>query len=335
MTFDEFLNSDEKIKEFNDVTIVRLNYNEKIDFLYEPSYDELEIDRDLKFVGIYDKVNNKIYSSDNGYILTYKESLHSEFYNGDIDKIYKQIIDELNRKYKQYITENQEKLMERAENIFKSYVENSLNVETLRNRAITNYIYNNEAEKNNYKIELETYRCNYKKIILEYIQEPEKTIDKLYDEYINKEFESYITKDRNINQKEYIGFMLQKDKYMENLTNEIRINPSRAQKKKHDIIQAIDKLDAQMFSVTIEKDNKRICFKYPKYQIYNFYFSSWRIPDVKTREEVEGMYDKWGSDKEIFTDIISISYRGKTIYEDKEFEKKNELEQECEEEIFD
>ena len=127
---------------------------------------------------------------------------------------------------------------------------------------------------------------------------------------------------------------MQQDKYLEQLTNEISENPSDEQKKKHDIVQAIDKLDAQMVTVTIEKNNKRVSFKYPKDQVYSFYFSSWKIPDVKIREEIEGMYDRWCSDKEIFNDIISISYRGKTIYEYKEFEKKNELE-ESEEEMFD
>lgn len=334
MTFDEFLLSDEKIKDFNGTTIVKLNYNDKIDFLYEPSYFKLELDRDLKFIGIYDKVNQKTYSSDNSYILEYKEALHSEFYNGNVSKIYKQVIDELNNRYKKYIEENQESLIVGAENIFKNFIENSTSIKILKDRAITNYIYNNEVKKNNYKIEFEAYREDYKNIILEYIQEPKSTIDRLYDEYINKEFESYITKGKNINQKEYIGFMMQQDKYLEQLTNEISENPSDEQKKKHDIVQAIDKLDAQMVTVTIEKNNKRVSFKYPKDQVYSFYFSSWKIPDVKIREEIEGMYDRWCSDKEIFNDIISISYRGKPIYEYKEFEKKNELE-ESEEEMFD
>lgn len=335
MTFNEFLNSEEKIKEFKDVTIIKINYNEKIDFLYEPSFDKLELDRDLKFVGLYDKANKKIYSSENGYVLTYKESLQSELYNGDINKLYKEIIDKLNIEYKKYIFENTESLLEEGESAFKRYIENESNLTNLKNRAITNYIYDNKIEKNNYKIDLENYRNEYKEIVLNYIQEPEKTIDKLYQEYINKEFKSYIFAEREIKQKEYVGFYLQEDKYIENLTKEISNNPSNEQKKKHDIIQAINKIDAQMFNLTVERDNKRISFKYPKDQIYSFYFSSWRIPEVRTREQVEKMYGRWDREKEIFNDIISISYRGKAIYEDKEFENKKEIEQESEDEMFD
>lgn len=335
MTFNEFLNSDEKIKEFKDVTIIKINYNEKIDFLYEPSFDKLELDRDLKFVGLYDKANKKIYSSENGYILTYKESLKSELYNGDINKIYKEIIDKLNIEYKKYILENTESLLEKGESAFKRYIENESNLKNLENRAITNYIYDNKIEKNNYKIDPENYRNKYKEIVLNYIQEPEKTIEELYQEYINNEFKSYLFAEREINQKEYIGFFLQEDKYIENLTNEISNNPSNEQKKKHDIIQGINKIDAQMFTLTVERNNERISFKYPKDQIYSFYFSSWRIPEVRTREQVEKMYGRWDNEKEIFNDIISISYRGKSIYEDKEIESKKEIEQESEDEMFD
>ena len=107
---------------------------------------------------------------------------------------------------------------------------------------------------------------------------------------------------------------------------ELKNDPTNEYKKKHDIIEAIKDVDAQMLTINLCHEGKEITFKYPKDQLYNFWFSDYHIPEVSKREELKQIYANTSFYRDFaLEDIKSISFRKQILYEDKkELELNNE-----------
>lgn len=110
---------------------------------------------------------------------------------------------------------------------------------------------------------------------------------------------------------------------------ELKNNPNTEYKKKHDIVEAIKDLDAQMLTINLCHNGKEITFKYPREQLYNFWLSSYNIPEVSKREELKQIYANANFYRDFdIEDIKSISFRKQIIYEDKkELELNNKKEE--------
>ena len=173
-------------------------------------------------------------------------------------------------------------------------------------------------------------------LIMKSLEKPEETIYKVFEEYINNEEKTERLYSRvagipdiNLTVKERIGARLLEKDLEDKLILELKNNPNNEYKKKHDIIEAIKDLDAQMITINLCHDGKEITFKYPREQLYNFWLSSYNIPEVSKREELKQIYANTNFYRDFnIEDIKSISFRKQIIYEDKkELELNNKKEE--------
>ena len=63
MNFEEFLLSDEIGHQFEKSYILKLKFDENIDFIYRPDYGEFEYNCNLEFLGLFDKKNKELYGT--------------------------------------------------------------------------------------------------------------------------------------------------------------------------------------------------------------------------------------------------------------------------------
>ena len=339
MTFDEFLVNDEQVYDCKS-PIVKAKYNDKLDFLYTPNFGTFTFDDNLNFIGIFDKEHQKLYGESFYFNPKYAEELKTEFFAGNVSDIRKTLFEELDKMLHQYLNDNEEKIVSLAEPFFEKYILINNNYDSIKEKAIDNYIFNEELIKPKFHVDSNMYKKDVKNTILNYIQTPKKILNELFKEYINNDDKKRIIRYKDstmeIDEKTNIGLRLLEYKLEEKLTDEISKNPTKSQKKKHDIYTSISNVDAQMLTISIEKDNDSLSFKYPKDKLCQFSISTWYIPDMPTRATVEYFYGKTSNWEEVLIgDIKKVSYRGKSLYEDKEMENVKNIEQENEEELFD
>jgi len=322
MNFNDFLLSNEVGHQFENNYVVKIKFNETIEFIYMPNYGEFEHSHNLEFLGLFDKEHKALYGS--SYYFTYKGDLNSDYYKGSIGDIENQIFKETTKILNKYIEENKIDLMKSSRYIFDKFISNENNVSALKNKAINDYIYQEET-KTEFSISFYKYEKEMKQVIISYLKNPEKITNKIFNEYINdinknERYYSYGWSNSNIQltKKEYIGVSLLGDEFKNKFLQELKNNPNNEFKKKYDIINAIKDLDAQMITLELRHNNETVNIKYPRSELRNFNFSSWRIPDLKTRELVEKLYsDVKGYDDFLLEDIVSIQYNKKILYEDK------------------
>lgn len=323
MKFDEFLLSNEIGYQFDTNYIIKLKFNDTIDFLYMPTYGKFEYDDNLKFLGLFDKEHKQLYGS--SYHFNYGETLHSSYYKGNISAIQSKVFEDASNLLKNYISENKQDLMKSAKYIFDKYMLVEGNNLEIKNQAIKDYIYQQDKIQLEFLIYADEYKGNMKELIISYLQNPQEISHKIYCEYINNKdkVESYRSRhcgdpDFKITKKELIGLRLLERKYKDELAQELKDNPNNKYKKKYDIINAIKDLDAQMITLTLKHNGETITIKYPRKQLYNFNFRDWHIPDVKSRKMINELYKNInGFDDFLLEDIVSIQYSRKVLYEDK------------------
>lgn len=322
MNFNEFLLSNEIGYQFKENYIIKIKFNDTIEFIYKPNYGEFEYGNNLEFLGLFDKEHKALYGS--SYYFTHKSDLNSDYYKGSIGDIEKQLFKDATKNLNKYIEKNKEDLMKLARHIFDEFISDENNVSAIKNKAINDYIYQKET-KTEFSISFYKYEKEMKQVIIAYLKNPEKITNNIFNEYINNKeqserYYSYGWSDSNIEltKKEYIGVTLLGEEFKNNFLQELKNNPNNEFKKKHDIINAIKDLDAQMITLELKHDNETLSIKYPRSELYDFNFSSWRIPDLKTRQLVEKTYsDVKGYDDFLLEDIVSIQYNRKILYEDK------------------
>ena len=159
---------------------------------------------------------------------------------------------------------------------------------------------------------------------------------KVFEEYINSEEKTERLYSRvsgipniELTVKERIGARLLEKTLEDKLILELKNDPNNEYKKKHDIIEAIKDLDAQMLTINLCHDGNEITFKYPREQLYNFWLSDYNIPEVSKREELKQIYANTNFYRDFdIKDIKSITFRKQIIYEEKkELELNNKKEE--------
>ncbi len=321
MNFDEFLLSDEIGHKFDRNYLIKLKFNDTIDFIYKPSYGEFEYNHNLEFLGLFDKKHKQLYGS--SYYFNYEKGLDNSYYKGDISEIKNKLFEDASNLLKSYILENKEDLMKSAKHIFDKYILIENNNSTIKNQAIRDYIYQQDDMQLKFSIDTYNYEDKMKELIISYIQNPEEISYKIYEEYINNKDSrchsySYGDPSFKATEKELIGTRLLEQKFRDGLVQELKDNPNNEYKKKYDIINAIKDLEAQMITLTLKHNGEAVTIKYPRKQLYNFSFSDYNIPDVKSREIIKELYkDLKGFDDFLLEDIASIQYSRKILYEDK------------------
>ncbi len=329
MTFDEFLLNGDTNYTFLDnndreKSVIKIKYNDNIDFIYIPSYGEFEYDSKLEFIGMFEK-NTRILYGNSFYLKgSYYENLYSSLYECSISEIYDKVVKEANVLLNSYIEKNKTNLMNLSQNLFDKYISFDENYNSIKKSAIEDYIYSNESK---IKFSVDSYKYEYKTrdIIMEYIQNSSDTVKRVYDEYINntEKGESLRWYENNnpyynVTVKDYIGVRLQEQKLYDNLRKELEKNPNNEYRKKHEIIQSIKDLDASFVTITVKHNDKLCTFKYPQNLLYKMDFYEWHIPNLQTRGQVEDLYKdtSWNKDEIFMKEIVKIEYSRKILYED-------------------
>lgn len=324
MNIDEFLTSNKEIENIGKTDIIKIKYNENIDFIYKPEYSKFEYDRKLEFLGFFEKITQKLYGSSFEFRSIYAKELYSNYYAGPISSIGTNLINGADIYLKNYIEENKLQLINNSKKIFDKYLADESNKRKLKENSIHSYIYHEGNSEINFSVKDDYYEDNIKDLIIEYIQNPIETSKNVFEKYIDNEKKKkflYINSNyEKVTVQEYIGVMLQICQYKDILLQELIDNTNNEYNKKHDIIGSIKDLDAQMITITLKHDNEMVVLKYPRNTLEKMYLYEWNIPDLKVRDKVEKLYkNMYGQEKDdtFIKEIVKIEYKKKTIYEDK------------------
>lgn len=325
MNIDEFLDSSKSIEKIGKYTMLKIKYNDNIDFLYKPSYGEFEYGNELHFIGFFEKITKKLYGSEFDLHSKYDEDMYSNYYEGPIEEVAKNIKDGANIYLNRYIEENKLQLMNIGKNVFDKYIVDECNYDNIKNNIVNDYIHDEKESEIYFSINSKCYENDIKTLIIKYIQNPIETTQKIFDGYINnkEKIESiyFNNKYNEVSVKERLGVLLLKQQLRNTLLQELKDNPNNEYKKKHDIIQSIKDLDAQMVTITLKHNSELVDFKYPKRILESLDFYESHIPNLKVRAKVEGLFkDTWGREQDnlFIKEVAKIEYKKKIIYEDKE-----------------
>ncbi len=324
MTIDKFLDGNKILDYIEDKPIIRVPYNENIDYLFVSSWSEFSYRNSLNFVGIYEKITKKLYGSSLDFQSEYSKDWYSNYYAGSISVLKDNLINAANLYLNKYIEENKFELISMGQIAYNKYIADEYNYSRIQENAIKNYIYKHDINTPHFEIHSKCYESDIEKLMIEFMQNPIEVSKRIFNSYINSsdEIESiyYESHYHDIHPKEYIGVELLITQLHNSLVKELQVNTNNEYKKKHDIINSIKDLDAQMVTITIKKGEELYTFKYPRSTLYNLDFSAYRIPDLKMREKVEGLYKSgyYNNDNEFISDIARIEFSKKILYEDNE-----------------
>lgn len=344
MTFDEFLVSKELSKEFNRDFVTKVKYNDNIDYIFKTSYGGLNFNSELKCVGLFDKKNNKLYGSSYDFNGTFNNGMYSSFYTGSIESIKNNLYKNADKLLNTYIKENSENLRSIVKETYEKYISYEGDYKRIKDQAVKNYIYNFEKNDLEFHINTSKYDRNNdtNKLIMDYIESPKETEARVFEEYINNENKTERIYSSEINAieltaKEKIGIRLLEKDLEDKLILELENDPSNEYKIKHDIIESIKNIEAQMLTIDLCHNGKDITFKYPKDKLYSFWLSDFYITEVSKREEIKEMYKgERGYEDFYLKDIKSISFRRQILYENsKNLELNNEKKVDIVDDMFD
>jgi len=333
MTFDEFLVSKETTGEFDRDFVTKVKYNDNIDYIFKTNYGGLNFNSELKCVGLFDKKNNKLYGSSYDFNGMFNKEMYSNFYTGSIESIKNNLYKNVDKLLNNYINDNSKTLRNMAKDLFDKYISFKGNYNSIKEQAVKNYIYSFDRKDIEFHVNTSKYERNndVNKLTMEEIEFPEETEYRVFEEYINNEenTECLYTREGNnieLTARARIGVRLLENDLENKLLSELNNDPTNEFKMKHDVIESIKDVDAQMLTIDLIHNGKEIVFKYPKDQLYNFYFSDYRIPEVSKRNKIKEMYkDERGFDDFYLEDIKSISFRKEILYKNtKELELNNE-----------
>ena len=318
---DEFLDSNKTSEKVGNNTILKIKYSENVDFIYKGYYGQFEYGSQLNFLGMFERITKKLYGSSLEFQSTYNKESYSNYYVGEIATIRNNLINGSNTYLNTYIQNNKLQLMNMSRKIFDEYIADKSNYNRIKKDCIDEYIYQNNNTKKTFSINTDRYEDTIKDLVVSYIQNPIETSKKLFDTYINcpkKNEWIYSNKEYNyITVKEWIGIKLLQQELEHNLINELKNNPNNEYKKKHDIINSIKDLDAQMLTITIKHKDHILKFKYPRSNLLRLDYTDLKIPDLKEREKIETFYKGLSGKDDLFiSEILKIEFSKKIIYED-------------------
>lgn len=338
MTIDEFLVSNKTSHEFDRDFVLKVKYNDNIDYIFRTNYGKLDFNSDLKCVGIFNKINNKLYGASYEFNGTFNKDMYSNFYTGTIEQIRIDLYKNADKLLNTYIQDNIKSLKEIGKKSFDEFISHKEHYNNIKSESAKKYIYHSD----NYELEFNVNTSKYErsndmsKLMMKYLEFPEETEYKVFEEYINNEEKTEWLYSRvsgipniELTVRERIGARLLEKDLEDKFILELKNDPTNEYKKKYDIIDAIKDVDAQMLTINLCHEGKEITFKYPKDQLYNFWFSDYYIPEVSKRDELKQIYANTSFYRDFaLEDIKSISFRKQILYEDKkELELNNEKEE--------
>lgn len=340
MNIDEFLVNKDNWCEIDRHTIIKVKYNEKVDYIYTTYLFDWSMydDSKLTLIGVFDKKHNELYG--NSYYLNNDEfsNMKSAKYIGPIQQITKNLYEKLDILLEDYIINKETELMDLAQEKFDEYIANESNYREIKKKVIDKYIHDEEFIKDRFSRSFYEREIDRTELKLKCLDDLDAVAKDIFEKFINSKDEIYLgyridNKSINGTNQEDIGFSLLLYKLKNNLLQELKNNPIYEYKKKHDILKSIKDLDAQMVTVTLKHKDNFITFKYPKSKVNSMYFSEYKIPDLKVREQILEWYkDRTISEDDLFmSEIAKIEYARKVVYEDQSLLNKQNIEQEMNE----
>lgn len=189
MTIDEFLVSNEVSHEFDRDYVLKVRYNNNIDYIFKTNYGKLDFNKDLKCVGLFNKSNNKLYGASYEFNGTFNKDMYSNFYSGTIEQIRIDLYKNADKLLNNYIQDNSKSLREIAKETFDKFISHKEDYNSIKENAVKNYIYQLDNDTLEFKVNTSKYErsSDINKLMMKYLEFPEETEYKVFEEYINNE----------------------------------------------------------------------------------------------------------------------------------------------------
>lgn len=303
-------------------------YNDRFILIYEKSYKDGRMEESsYEFAGYYDYKDKVLYNASYDLDRVLKENKSISF--GSIGELGKKIDNDVTQSLIDYALEHQSELKEKYKEEF--YNQDKYYFERFEEKVKRLFIESEKIEElpkcDFYTWEGYTTTKDYKdtSIYTKYLDNPELEIKKLAKEIISNDKEK-IEKD--------MAFNLLKNEYKIHylyLINENKDNNFCDIYTNRDLLFSIKSVDAQNLNITIQYDDDKFTFKYPKSSLeYDLrkcgtYSSGYNkayepVKMFLNQHKDENDYRKNDFD---FRNIVSISY-GRQILFEKEVELENE-----------
>lgn len=306
--FDNFLKSNDTKFEADTgnatILILKTPYNDKVDVLYgthRRNDDFFNPRMELYYYGIYDREKNKVFDPNSDisyYIYKYK---FDDIRLVDRSMLYKEIIDAVNEKIKEHIS-NEPDMFDYSDVEIEEVTMEDIYREFLDGETSDTYI--------GY---IKPYMTEELKDIFEYLSYGDEFVDETARDFIIDNYEDLLKN-------------LKRNSKKQKLLKELEENKEHPYHKQKDIMNSIRGKDYKTINLTINKNGIEQTLKYEtKFILYcDKHLYTYHIANVSDRKKYEENYGR-SSDIE-YKDITKITYGKNIIYEDKNF-KVNEIEE--------
>lgn len=292
------------------IFMVKVPYSSKIDILYSThSYRDsvFDLHSSLKYSGIYDKVNDKLYDLD--YTIRYNIFDYDSTRNIlDKSDIYKEINDVVGKRVRELVENDKVNLFGKD---FIAPEPKSYDIPTERD---VNIYFIDGLTSETLKDQFRNYSTDKSEDVLDYISEPEIFVEEESREYILGHLEDI-----------YLGlFRCQEER---KLLKKIEDDKEKPIHRVKTIIDSIRDKNYKTVNLTINKDGIEQTFKYDTDALlcsYNSsYLSTYNFVSARERAEFE---ENFGRNVDLhYEDIIKITYGKNVVFEDSNFKEKEEL----------
>src|SRR5699024_4231122 len=186
LTIDEFLTSNKNSCELDRDYILKVKYNDNIDYIFKTDYGKLDFDKSLKCVGLFNKSNKKLYGSSFDFNSSYNKDSMSNFYSGTIGQIKIDLYKGADKLLNNYIKDNLKTLKEMAKDSFDKFISSKEDYESIKKEAVNKYIYHSDNNQIEFNISSSKYEQSndMHDLIMKALENPEETIYNVFEEYI-------------------------------------------------------------------------------------------------------------------------------------------------------
>ena len=306
--FDNFLKSNDTKFEADTgnatMLILKTPYNDKVDVLYgthRRNDDFFNPRMELYYYGIYDREKDKVFDPNSDisyYIYKYK---FDDIRLVDRSMLYKEIIDAVNEKIKEHIS-NESDMFDYSDVEIEEVTMEDIYREFLDGKTSDTYI--------GY---IKPYMTEELKDIFEYLSYGDEFVDETARDFIIDNYEDLLKN-------------LKRNSEKQKLLKELEENKGHPYHKQKEIIDSIKGKDYKTVNLTVNKDGIEQTLKYETRFILfcDKHLYTYHIVKADDRAKYEENYGR--SSNIEYKDITKITYGKNVIYEDKNF-KVNELEE--------
>jgi len=307
--FDNFLKSNDTKFEADTgnatMLILKTPYNDKVDVLYgthRRNDDFFNPRMELYYYGIYDREKDKVFDPNSDisyYIYKYK---FDDIRLVDRSMLYKEIIDAVNEKIKEHIS-NESDMFDYSDVEIEEVTMEDIYREFLDGETSDTYI--------GY---IKPYMTEELKDIFEYLSYGDEFVDETARDFIIDNYEDLLKN-------------LKRNSEKQKLLKELEENKGHPYHKQKEIIDSIKGKDYKTVNLTVNKDGIEQTLKYETRFILfcDKHLYTYHIVKADDRAKYEENYGR--SSNIEYKDITKITYGKNVIYEDKNF-KINNLEEE-------